>query len=43
MNDEAHGHQAIDYLLDVGFGGPFLHHNKHEISIVAQAFLPVWS
>jgi hypothetical protein len=36
MDDEAHGHQTVDYLLDVGFRGPFLHHNKHEILIVAQ-------
>jgi hypothetical protein len=29
MNIESHAHQAIDHVLDLGFGGAFLHYYDH--------------
>jgi hypothetical protein len=27
---EAAGDQPVDDMLDLGFGGPYLHHNDHK-------------
>ena len=36
MDDKAHRHQSIDYFLDLGFLGPFLHDNEHELRLSYQ-------
>jgi hypothetical protein len=30
VNVEAAGDEAVDDMLDLGVGGPFLHHDDHE-------------
>jgi hypothetical protein len=34
MNIESHGHQTIDHVLDLLFGGAFLHYNDHVEDLV---------
>src|SRR5207245_11647180 len=39
---EAVGNQAVDDVLDLGFAGPFLHHNDHKVFLLPSplAFHP---
>jgi hypothetical protein len=33
MYIEAAGDQPVDHVLDLGFRGPFLHHNDHKCPV----------